>query len=357
MKNEFIKTNILENTKNYEYKKNNFNYGLSILKTILSFLVVIVHNFNWRSTKNKYILFITMNRHFHVPSFFILSFYFIEKLLTSLNVKLIIKRLLRLFIPYIAWPIIIWNINRFLVKIYHKKFPCSFELLKSQLIWGTRFMNQLWFNWNSILGIFLFVLIIFIFKKHFIFILQIMLILTYIVQYSGFNYKYIFLGCPFHYRYNIGFIFDSIPCEITGFFLSFYKLFNVAKSQRIKTVIFSLLIYYLISNFEVFSKRKGTPYQGINLNIQSICLILIFTVLPFDKIEKKYILKLIKIINNYSAGVFYLHVSIRFYFADIFDDIKKGTFFGIIITYIICYFISYIGTMLFGKTLFRHLFI
>ena len=65
----------------------------------------------------------------------------------------------------------------------------------------------------------------------------------------------------------------------------------------------------------------------------------------------------ILIINNYSAGVFYLHVSIRFYFADIFDDIKKGTFFGIIINYIICYFISYIGIILFGKTLFRHLFI
>lgn len=357
MENKFKKTNILENIKNYEFKKNNFNYGLSILKSILSFLVVIVHNFKWRTTKNKFILFITKNRHFHVPSFFIISFYFSEKLLTSLNVKLIIKRLVRLFIPYITWPIIIWNINRFLVKKYHKKLPCSIELLKSQLIWGTRFMNQLWFNWNLILGIFLFVLIIFIYKNHFIFILQIILILTYIVQYSGFNYKYIFLRCPIHYRYNIGFIFDSIPCEITGFFLSFYKLFNVAKSQRIKTIIFSVLIYYLISNFDVFSNRKGTDYQGINLNIQSICLILIFTVLPFDKIEKKYILKLIKIINNYSAGVFYLHVSIRFYFADIFDDIKKGTFFGIIINYIICYFISYIGIILFGKTLFRHLFI
>ena len=32
MKNKFIKTNILENIKNYEFKKNNFNYVLSILK-------------------------------------------------------------------------------------------------------------------------------------------------------------------------------------------------------------------------------------------------------------------------------------------------------------------------------------
>ena len=218
-------------------------------------------------------------------------------------------------------------------------------------------MNQLWFNWNLIFGTFLFVLIKFIFKKHFIVILQIMLILTYIVQYSGFNYKYIFLRCPFYYRYSIGFIFDSIPCEITGFFLSFYKLFSVVKSQRIKTIIFSLLIYYLFSNFEVFSQREGTPYQGINLNIQSMCIILIFTVLPFDKIEKKSILKLLKIITNHSAGVYYLHISIRFYFADIFKDITNGTFLGNIITYIICYLISYIGTIFFGKTFFRHLFI
>ena len=92
-------------------KTESLNLGLSILKFIFSFLVLTCHNFNPKSTGNKYILFFTKERRLHVPSFFIMSFYFMSKYLSSLNFKMFLKRLVRLLIPYILWPIFFWKLN------------------------------------------------------------------------------------------------------------------------------------------------------------------------------------------------------------------------------------------------------
>ena len=75
-----------------------FNYGLAILKSMCAFLVIVTHQFNKDSTKNKFILFITKQRTFHVPCFCMLSFNFMCNTLLSLNPKKIIIRIFRLLI-------------------------------------------------------------------------------------------------------------------------------------------------------------------------------------------------------------------------------------------------------------------
>ena len=75
------------------------DYGLALLKLYLAFLVVINHNFNRKTTKNKIILYLTIVRPIHVSCFFIMSFYFLCNTLTSLNIKLIAKRFTKLLIP------------------------------------------------------------------------------------------------------------------------------------------------------------------------------------------------------------------------------------------------------------------
>ena len=165
-----------------------FNYGLAILKTILAFLVVIAHQFKPNSTKNKLIVNIfSKNRNFHVPSFFIMSFYFTCNNLLSLNPKKILNRFIRLFIPYFGWPIIILQINRKYNQIFKAKFPESIEALKYQLLWGDGYVGQFWFQWDLIVTTFLFVIIIFTFRKNCLFILILVLILFYYFQYTG-NY-------------------------------------------------------------------------------------------------------------------------------------------------------------------------
>ena len=111
--NEFLK-------KEKPKSLHNFNYGLSILKFILAFFVIIAHNYDRKSSKNKIIINITKERSLHVPSFFIMSFYFSSKHFVSLNTKAIFIRLIRLLIPYIGWPFIVLKINHIL-KIKYKK--------------------------------------------------------------------------------------------------------------------------------------------------------------------------------------------------------------------------------------------
>ena len=107
-----------------------FNYGLSILKSIQAFLVVVGHNFDRKYSKNKIIINITKERLLHVPSFFIMSFYFSCKNFISLNIKLFFIRLIRLIIPYVGWSFIIWIINHYLNIKYNKKFRDTYEDLK-----------------------------------------------------------------------------------------------------------------------------------------------------------------------------------------------------------------------------------
>lgn len=65
--------------KNIKYHKlltNKYNLGLGILKVILAFKVIIHHNFNQANVSNKILLFFFHKTLLHVPSFFIMSFYF-----------------------------------------------------------------------------------------------------------------------------------------------------------------------------------------------------------------------------------------------------------------------------------------
>ena len=121
-------------------------------------------------------------------------------------------------------------------------------------------------------------------------------------------------------------------------------------------MIISLLIYNAITYYNIFTNIKGVRYQGIQLNIRAICIVFIFSVFPSEKITNIYIKKFLISISNYSAVVFYLHVPIRYYFIDLFDDIKKGTFLGMILTYLICYFTGFVGMKIFSNTPLKYLF-
>ena len=89
-------------------------------------MVVTSHNFNKKTTNNKFILYLTKQRSLHVPSFFIISFYFTQENLLSLDYKILFKRIIRLLIPYIIWPIFFWELNEYIDRKYNKVNPNSF---------------------------------------------------------------------------------------------------------------------------------------------------------------------------------------------------------------------------------------
>ena len=200
----------------------------------------------------------------------------------------------------------------------------------------------------------MFFIFLVIFKYNYILIFNLLLILAYFLQYSGYNYKfYNHLGVE--KRECLGRFIEVLPYAVTGFTLSSLKIINKIQNYKFKTLIFCLLIYILIEKYSVFSRIKGVAYAGVNLNFSSICVILLFSLIGRNP-KKTFIINFLKFITNYTAGVFYLHWSIIIYLQNYFLIIKKGCFSGCIIIYIICYLISLVGMKLFSKTKLKNLF-
>lgn len=339
-------------------KSNNIkriDYGLAILRTYLAFLVLSHHIYNRNTTKNKIILYITQERMFHVPSFYIMSFYFLYNTLSSFKIKLIIKRLIRLLIPYIGWAIIFFEINHILNKKYNKKYSDTAYDLKIQILWGFHYIPIFYYQWVLIVNTFIFAIIIFVFRKYSIFILHILFILSYALLYSRYLLNYI-NRIPNYKKVSVGSLLDLFPLSVSGYTLGAYKILNYLHKYKIRTLILSLLVYNVVESYFIFANVGGIFYPGVRYNIKGLCVIFIFSIFPSEIIKNKYISKFIIFVTNYTAGVYYLHMNFNQYLAEFFNDYKKPNFTAVIIEYILCYYICFFGTLIFGRTPLKYLF-
>ena len=145
------------------------NIGLAFLRIYLSFLVVTSHCFIPNSEfRNKYILKLIRNL-YHVPTFYLMSFYFCYKIFKSKNIGKIRIRFQRLLIPYFIWPIIIWSFNNLLSFLFIKIGKISFKSLIFQFLTGNYFMRILWFQYDLIFITLIIVIIHFLFNEKMIF--------------------------------------------------------------------------------------------------------------------------------------------------------------------------------------------
>jgi len=289
----------------------------------------------------------------HVPSFIIMSFFFTHNILISSDFHRIYKRFERLLIPYIGWPIILFCIYNLILLSGKKYYTFSFKKLIHQIILGNAWTIpfHFWFLFDLILTSIIFLLILKTMKNHYLFIFLILLMFSYFLQYSELNYKlFIILGEPSLAKEN-----EFIPYAVTGFILFESNIMNKLYEKKIKTFIISLIFLKLTEYYKVFSSIEGFAFQGIKSNIRSVCLIFIFSLFSSKEKENKYT-KIFKTITSFTGGIYYIHRIIQWNFINIFKDIKKGTFFGIILIYIISYMICFIGTIIFGKTRLKYLF-
>lgn len=343
------------NTQSY---KNDKIYGINILRMILAFLVIVRHNFSFRSTNNKFLIFILKERKFHVPCFMNLSFYFNYNRLISCSIKKYQERFKRLLIPYIGWSIIIWTINNIYNKIFYPKFDGSIFCLIKHIFCDCNLIGQFWFQYDLIIITIIFAIIIFFFRKNNLFVLYLLFFFCYFWQYSGYNmklYKKIIMG-----KENFGRMAEVFPFAVTGFHIASMKILDMIKFHKYKTLFLSIFIFYICNKFDLFAdvSKIRISYAGLVLNINSICIIFIFFLIPSKIIESTTFLKsFLKNLTNFTGGIFYLHWNIIKYFQNIIYSIKEKNIFGCIIIYLICYFICLIGTCFFGKTRLKYLFI
>lgn len=336
---------------NNNKKKKEINIGISILRVCLSFMVVMDHLYNKKKLK-KYLYFL----YYHIPTFFLISFYFTYKTLTSFNSSKIKVRIERLLIPYFSWCTISWIIRNIYFYIFKQDCRHSLKDFFINLTNGHIFDVVLWFQNILILETILFLIVIYIFKNNHLFILTLLGIICYLLQYTGANYK-IFNKLSHHNRLTFGRFVEAFPNALTGFLLSWKDILNKLQKKKNLTIFYSLIVLFLITKYKVFSDLKTFKYAGIRLNIAAICIFFIFSLISFQ-IKIKLINKIILQLTSYTPGIYFTHVLIgKGYLGKSINLVKKGTILGCAIIYLISYTISFIGATIFKKTKFKNLFV
>lgn len=342
-----------------QYKRKRiFNISFGILRIYLSFLVVNTHCFDSFTfiIQNKYLLLLLVNS-IHVPLFYIMSFYMCFNLFETRNINKIKSRFLRLLIPYLLWPIIIFLFNKlynllFGINLYTNSFKC----FKFQLLTGHCSIPALWFQFNLILSTFLITVIALLLPKNKIFILINISILSYILQYSNINFNY-FIKFGYYKMYTFGRFFEIMPFCISGYIMASLNVNHYLKKYRAKSIyLFSIFIIFLIKYSINTPNLLGFGYQGINLHTKSICIFILFSLFSSEKIENQIMINIIKLISKQTPGIYYLHYPMYLYLNNYILPIKKRTLFGSLIIFIICFLISLLGNKLFNNILLKHLF-
>ena len=342
----FQKKNIFLPQKPFNDK---INLGIEILRTYMSFSIIIIHFLKRKYNTNFFIRFMIRGLPFYVPTFFLLSFYFSYNIFTAKNIVKIRERFIRILIPYIIWPIFIW-----IRDLIHEKKSFHFKLFKHlfiQLLIGFDFYAVFWFHFDLIIISIIFVIIIFSFNSHYFLILKITGLLFVI-----FNKEYEKSFDVYKHNGSIKPLSRSFVFCLTGFFLSSTKILQRLLNK--KFIIFLLIfpVIYFNNTYEII-KKFSKRLKVIVVEIVIVCLFLIFSLIPLKSIKNNIIKKIIKQITNYTGGIYYIHYGVKKIFSDYFKIFSIGDFKSCVVNYLSCYFICLLGSIIFRKSYFKFLFI
>jgi len=336
-------------------KNKNRNLGLELLRMILSFFIVVIHCCN---VKNKILFKLLFEKPFHVSFFFLTSFYFSYNIFLSRNIFKIKLRFLRILIPYIIWPMIIYIINNsfyifFGLSLYNKKL--LFKELVIQIILGRNYHQVFWFQFNLIFISLLFTILSFIIKEHFLLILQIIGIIAYYLQYSSLNYN-IFFSYHDNIKHTVGLIVEMMPIAVTGLILKSIDLLEKLRIIRKQSLLLIFIIFILILHIDFIIRPKGLLYPGILINIGAILLFSFFGIMLINEKLNKNLIVIISYITKYTGGVYYLHTVVRNIIIEKISLVNNRTYSGALIIYIICFLVCFIGNTILRKTELKYLF-
>lgn len=334
--------------------KKEYNYGIEILRVFLSFMVIMDHLYNKKKLKNYYYIL-----YYHIPTFFLISFFFTYNTLTSFNLQKIKLRFERLFIPYIGWSIIAFILKNIYYYLFNLNYEHTLKGFVKHLITGHILSVPLWYQAILMFTTIFFLIIIFLFKKNQLLIFHILSLISYILQYSGLNYNLIKKYLSTHAKLTFGRFMEALPNSITGYTFAYIKMINILKQYRAKTIFFSFSILIIISKYAVFENLKNFKYGGLRHNIAASCIFILFSLFPLENIKYNPLKNFIKYFTRYTGGIYYMHylVGNSYIIKKILFKSLNGTIFGCMVIYFICYSISYFGIKIFGKNKIKYMFI
>ena len=297
-----------------EKKVNNrtFNIGLAILRMIICLLVVSDHCSRNKiiTIRKKVVLNLMQYIPYHVPTFFIMSFFFSYNTFKNGKCKKKIKRFERLLIPYICWPIIILWINYIVYLKTKLQISHSLNDLIIQLLFAHHYVGVLWYQWDLIFISLIFIFIVFLFKKTYYFFLILLMFLSNYFVYSGKNAEK-FAKYPYVSQNTYGRFSESIPFCVIGFFLADFKLIEIFEKYRCRVLFLTILSQHFFLEFQIFTTNiRGFGYQGVDKSIFSTLIFISFAVFPSQIIANDLLEVIIKQVTNYTMGIYVLHLPI-----------------------------------------------
>lgn len=248
-----------------------------------------------------------------------------------------------MLIPYIGWPLIFYLKDKFYYYLYNTEEEYNIKNLYYQIIIGCKIYGIFWFHFNIIFLSTFFTIIANFFRISFILVLFIIYICDYLFFDSNLANIHIFnklKNVPVNH--SIKPIFEFFIYAFSGFYFSSINLLNIFHIHRIKIVIFSFIITFIIINcYFSFKSKINLFYSGNIKNIFIFNLFALFAMIPFDKINNNTIYILLNKLTSYTGGIYYIHVKIGDLCREYIYINRINTFKSCLLIYLFCYLICF----------------
>ena len=294
----------MDEKQNITNKDKTMIVGVSILRFYMAFMVVSSHMSERTLTPIGGLFNIFQG--FHVPVFMLLSFLLCAKYFLEPTKELIVKRVLRIIIPFFFWGIVgylftllIWDLN--------------FEALIWQLTMGLPANTSLWYLAVTLwIAIIFWVIRLLTNKKVFIILISIIGVLSIVSQYTGLNYL-IFNDLPYSPRISLGRIAEMIPYAVIGVLTSY--LLPIIKRMHFKQhLIIFISIGLLLAGLLTFDRflynyrPQGFDYSGLFMIVVAFLLVITAFTNPLNFIENFTFKTVVKWVTSFTLGVFCIHL-------------------------------------------------
>lgn len=283
-----------------------------------------------------------------VPVFMTMAFIFMGDHGIS-NIKKYRSRIARLLVPMEIWSIIAFVINR-LLHLFSEQIPqVPFKGLLLQMAFGSwnALDPVLWFQFDIIVWTVSYYTFNKMFGNKSIIVFSVLVIFALEIQYNGVNAE-LFSNLPDWCKWPIGRLAETYPFTFLGFVFGKYHILDkIKKSEKLFVCIIICLSFEIALSAALYYPA-GFGYSGLILSVRAIFLIIIFYLIPFDKLPTKLLL-LIKHLSLYSMGVYFSHWIIGQYLNSFSLLQTVSDFVRSVYIFIICLIVSITIGLLFPK--------
>lgn len=268
------------------YGMKTYEYGVALLKIIMSFEVILCHYWTEHGDLQFYLIPFANAQPLAVPIFMLVSFYLCERFFNEFSKVNLKKRMWRLIYPFWIWGGVYFLFYK-TFQLINKVNPVSVKDLLWQLILGcSPVLNPpLWFQADLIIITTIYYLILTLFpRKEGLICIWILAAAALIMQYSGMN-ENLFRRFQYEIRYTVGRIAEMLPYATIGYFISTTELIDKLKKNRIGSSI-GIIFLYIISTNTLNDHTSGFGYGGMRYIVMGTLIFLLVMLIPYEKVPQ-----------------------------------------------------------------------